>query len=198
MAREKEYQRLPGWGTRRRGLFAAGRCRIWLGRDHLLCSDYAWYKEDYKRFYFRDIQAIIIRKTVGGKIVNGILTGLAVPSLAAAIVLSDGFRIFFFIIAAFFLLFLLINTLYGPTCVTRLRTAVQTEELPSLNRLWRARKVLARIRPIIAETQGGLVAEEIPARMADLVHPPIANPVQPASEFQPPVEEAPPENPPQS
>jgi hypothetical protein len=31
---------------------------LWLGEDHLLCVDSNGYAETYKRFYFRDVQAI--------------------------------------------------------------------------------------------------------------------------------------------
>jgi hypothetical protein len=62
------------------------------------------------------------------------------------------------------LAFLVANLLLGPTCVCHLKTAVQTEELPSLRRLRRARKVLARLRPLIVAAQGELTLGEIAAR----------------------------------
>src|SRR5438270_10777538 len=37
--------------------------RLYLGPDHLLQTASTGYSETYKRFYFRDIQAIVIRKT---------------------------------------------------------------------------------------------------------------------------------------
>ena len=141
---------------------------LWLGEDHLLGVVSHGFSEEYKRFYFRDIQAIIIRKTDGGRIGNIILLALAVPALIAALVSSAGFNIFWFIVTGIFLLFVLLNTLGGPTCVCHLRTAVQTDSLPSLGRIRRARKVLARLRPLIAEAQGQLDPAEIPARMVQL------------------------------
>ena len=71
-------------------------------------------------------------------------------------------------VALSFLLLLLLNTLRGSACVCHLRTAVQEEELPSLNRVRRARKVLDRLRPLIAATQGQLAPEEIQARLQEL------------------------------
>jgi hypothetical protein len=44
---------------------------------------------------------------------------------------------------------------------------VQVEELPSLSRLPRARKVLTRLRPLIVAAQGQLAPEEIPAKMQE-------------------------------
>jgi hypothetical protein len=201
MAEEKEYQRLPPLLSRRRkqGLISVTttRSRLWLGSDHLLCVDSIWYSEDYKRFYFRDIQAIVIRRTDKGRIVNAVFGVLAVPPLIAALTTSGGWLVFWFIVAAFFLLLLLLNTLYGPTCVTHLRTAVQTEELASLGRLPRARKVLARLRPLIAQAQGELNPAEIPARMAELAKLPVgsaAAPMEPSAPipfFPPPAADAP-------
>lgn len=200
MAEENEYQRLPPLLSRRRkqGLISVTtmRSRLWLGADHLLCVDSIWYSEDYKRFYFRDIQAVVIRRTENGRIVNVVFGVLAVPPLIAAIATSGGWLVFWFIVAAFFLLLLLMNTLYGPTCITSLRTAVQTEELPTLCRLPRARKVLTRLRPLIAQAQGELNPAEIPMRMAELAKPPISS--APASQepspipfFPPPAADAP-------
>src|SRR5437660_10422801 len=75
MARSaKLYRRLPG-----RGLVAAQRVQLYQGADHLLQVASTGYSESYRRFYFRDIQAITIQKTQLGKILNGIFgffTGL--------------------------------------------------------------------------------------------------------------------------
>src|ERR1051326_1750933 len=77
---EREYTRLTR--ARRRAKFAvssAGSSSLWLGKDHLLCIDTTGYTEAYKRFYFRDIQALSLRKTDGYK-----WWSLAFPVLALA------------------------------------------------------------------------------------------------------------------
>jgi hypothetical protein len=170
---EKEYQRLPGRGIRRQGaagLVSARRSRLWLGRDHLLLVESQWYTQEYKRFYFRDIQSIIIRRTNTGRIISLTLMIFAFIWLFGVIAATDGWRIFWIILLSIFGFFLSLNTLLGPTSVCHLRTAVQTEELPSVNRLRRARRVLGRLRPLITEAQGPLPPEEF-ARMAE---PPVA------------------------
>jgi hypothetical protein len=169
-ATEKEYMRLPGSGRRRQGLISAVsiRSRLWLGKDHLLSVDSQYYSEDYKRFYFRDVQAVIIRKTRNGAIGNVILGFLLAAGVLGFISTSGGPAIFWAIFAGFWIFGLLLNTAFGPTCVSHLRTAVQTDELPSLKRLRRAQKVLARLRPLIAQAQGEIPREEIPAWMAGL------------------------------
>jgi hypothetical protein len=167
-AKPKEYRRLPGRGIKRQGFlagsFTARRARLWLGQDHLLSVESQWYTEEYRRFYFRDIQAIIIRKTLTGRIINIVLGVLALLNLLGAFASTDGLRVFWSVIMGVFAFFLLLNTLAGPTSACHLRTAVQTEELASLRRVRRARKVLARVRPLIAEAQGELTPEEIAGR----------------------------------
>ncbi len=180
MAKEREYQRLPGRAFRRYAVAVAVRSRLWLGKDHLLLVDSPAYSEDYKRFYFRDIQAVTMRKTATGKIINIILATVALfPLLGAFSVFfvsprDIGLAIFWASIASFFLIFVLINSGFGPTCVCEIRTAVQTEEIPSLRRLWRARKVLRRIRPLILEAQGPFPAAATAAAPAGI---PTAQPV---------------------
>jgi hypothetical protein len=177
-AEEREYRRLPGRGVRRQGIATAARTRLWLARDHLLAVDYQWYSEDYKRFYFRDIQAVILRKTRTGRTINEVLTPLTciVLALALSLTIAGGpdelaFGMFWWIIGAVLLAFLVANILLGPTCRCHLKTAVQTEELPSLRRLRRARKVLARVRPLIVAAQGELTLGEIAARMGQATGP---------------------------
>ena len=165
-----EYQRLTR--ARSRGGFSvavASRTSLWLGKDHLLFVESNGYSETYKRFYFRDIQALIVQRTQVFTAVNLVLTIFFVLALAPALVAQEiGMRIFLFSAAGFFGLPLLINILRGRTCRCFLRTAVQIEQLPPLSRVRRAQKVFARIRPLIAAAQGGeLSPEMISTRMRE-------------------------------
>jgi hypothetical protein len=63
------------------------------------------------------------------------------------------------------LLLLGVNVALGPTCVCEVRTAVQTRPLPSLRRVRRAVKVIARIRPLVEAAQEALPREEIARRI---------------------------------
>ncbi len=164
---EKEYVRLPGRGMRRQGLISAGRAMtsLWLGKDHLLyLENRAGYTESYKRFYYRDIQAFILGKTQSGLIWNLVLGLLFLLCALPAVMVHDTVGKAFLIFLAFvFGIILLIHWLYGPTCVCYIKTAVQTEELPSLSRLPRALKVIERLRSRIAEAQGELTGEQVAA-----------------------------------
>ena len=75
------------------------------------------------------------------------------------------------IVTTGFALPLVINNLLGPTCVCHLQTAVQTEHLPSLNRIRRVQQLLNRIRPFIEETQGRIAPDEISARIRERFAP---------------------------
>jgi hypothetical protein len=177
---EKEYQRLTP--ARSRTTFVS-RSSLWLGKDHLLCIDSSGYTETYKRFYFRDIQTVIIVKSKRRVIWNwvlGPLTAIFLVLLLGSLPYTGstgsnsnlGEIVFFAFLGFIFALPLLINNILGPSCVCHLRTAVQIEELPPLNRLRRARKALNRLRPFMVAAQGGLPPEEISARMRAAVASP--------------------------
>jgi hypothetical protein len=178
---EKEYRRLSRPRLRRRGLLtvASTRSSLWLGKDHLLNIDSNRFTEEYKRFYFRDIQAITIRKTKRREIWNFALLMLLIGWIAMVIneLSSAGPAIdpaMGTLLGALFLILavpLLANNVLGPSCAVYLQTAVQIEELPSLSRMRRARKVLDRIRPLIVAAQGQLTPEEVSIRIRGMIQP---------------------------
>jgi hypothetical protein len=167
---EKEYQRLTRAHARSQFAVAAvSRSSLWLGKDHLLCIDSNGYTENYKRFYFRDIQAIIIRKTERHKYWGLVFAVLAVAfffpaGLSSEVVIKYAFGS----IAGIFVMIFLINLALGPASACQIRTAVQVEDLPSLNRLRRARKVLNRVRPLVVAVQGEITPEEISLRLQEI------------------------------
>jgi hypothetical protein len=163
MAKNKEYQKLPGT---KKG-FLIGRYTLWQGVDHLLHVYSRVGVEDYKRFYFNDIQAIITRKTITGKVQNTVLGFLLLLFTLPAILNVGGLSAFWAGFAGVLLIFLLINLHRGSTCETKLLTAVQTEKLHSLHRLKNAFKVMDSLRSHIQSAQGTLSREDlgkIPAR----------------------------------
>jgi len=171
---EQQYRRLT-WARRRQSgfvVFTYIRSSLWLGADHLLSIDSNGFAETYKRFYFQDIQAVTLRLTRRRLIWNwvlGVPIILFVAGWAYGLALSLSTRweelVPWVVITLILAIPLLMNNMLGPTCVCQLRTAVQTEELPSLCRLRKTRKILNRLRPLIAAAQGELAPEEIPARM---------------------------------
>ena len=143
------FRRLPGRGTS-----LAHYHSLYLGTDCLLQVASTGWSERYKRFYYEDIRAIVIRRTTSTMtILNVLLAILALSCVAVALSLGQpGFYVGAIILA----LPLLYNLLAGPTCVCHIYTSVQVEKLYSLRRLRTAHKVLARLRPLIEQAQGSL------------------------------------------
>ena len=173
------YAKLPGTGVRLEtwywvcflfpiAVLAMPRCRLWLGLDHLLAMEYAGAAESYRRFYFRDIEAFVIRRTHArrdmnvGLLILGLLT--AGPLFLYWIKNGDGgLLVAALVVATFWGAFAFINSIRGPACQTHIRTAVQFEPLPSLGRVRTANKVLARLQPLIAAAQGVPTGEDLTA-----------------------------------
>jgi hypothetical protein len=142
------YKRLPGTGGH-----MMNRASLWETDDHLLLVNGHLVSESYRRFYFRDIQAFTVCETKGGlwrTLIIGIFAVLlAVPAFflpTAGAVVFGGLALVFAVVAG-------VNALRGPTCLCKIHTAVQMQELPSLNRLRSARQVLNSLAPKILQAQ---------------------------------------------
>lgn len=196
---EKEYKRLTRARMRRKGFITAfaTRSSLWLGKDHLLAVDSTGYTEEYKRFYFRDIQAITLvasQRRIIWNWVLGVFTVICVAGWSYGLLSRSseevGALIAGTIVTLIFAVPLFINNFLGRTCTCHLRTAVQTEELPSLSRVRRAHAVFNRIRPLIAAAQGQLAPEEIPGRMRELIGSPATATVADTRASSPVVDDA--------
>ena len=177
---EEQYQRLAR--PRSRSQFAVvyrSRSGVWMGNDHLLLVETNGFTENYKRFYFRDIQTITQEETKRG-LVWSIIQGsiLLIVLLVMVFNIPDGApahwsggaiagEIALATVLVIAGLFLLAGILAGPTCKVYLRTAVQIEELPALCRRRQVRKVMDQIRPRIAAAQGEISGEEVSARLQE-------------------------------
>ncbi len=147
---EEKYRRLPG---RRRGVISGAS--LWMGSDHILMVKTAWFREEYKRFYLRDIQAIVVAP--------GPRFYLSIPMLVFALVwLFSGLFMAFWptsvaigwIAGATAMLAAWLGISMAAGCRCRLYTAVSKDDLPSIFRTWTARRFLRRLQPLIAQVQG--------------------------------------------
>ncbi|MCP4108625.1 MAG: hypothetical protein GY749_24265 [Desulfobacteraceae bacterium] len=132
---------------------------LWLGPDHLLLVISWSVVEEYKRFYFEDIQSVTITETRTWKIfilVTGILGGV---SALSALLTSGGLAVFFWTMTGFNIIIFLINLHSGPSCYCYIQTAVQREKLYSISRVRTFQKVAAVIKPLIEQTQERLEPE---------------------------------------
>ena len=151
-----QYRRLPG---RSRGLM--GSASLWLARDHVLLVHSRGYVESYRRFYFRDIQAVLLRRTAAAWLWALVLALPLALTLLGAVV-SDGVgRMSWLIASGPFALALLIHVLRGASCVCHVRTAVEQTELPALRRLRVARRTCERLRALVEDAQGSVAAETL-------------------------------------
>lgn len=157
------YKRVPGSGLRSSGpvSMTAIRCSLWMASDHLLCVDRQLANEQYKRFYYRDIQAILIRPTNRTRNYNIAFALVIAAFMLAGLAIGGGGIVFFGLLALVAAVIMIVNSAKGPCCSCHLRTAVQTEELPSLSRLYNAEKAVALLRPLIEQAQGTLKPEDV-------------------------------------
>ena len=155
------YKKLPGRGTN-----FLERITLYLAPDHLLYVSSTGFSESYRRFYYRDIHSVTVRKTATGLLFNVLSGTLLFLCLVGA--LSTGGAagwIGWGISAALCVTLLLINVLRGPTCVCDIHTAVQSRRLYSVNRLRRAARLLAVLRPLLLAAQGQIDPDELQQRI---------------------------------
>lgn len=187
------YKRLPGMGRQ-----IASYSRLYLAEDHLLHVASSPFSERYKRFYFRDIQALILIRTetwiwILGAWLMAALLGVVIAVAANEAIVSTVFGC----VAGLFLTIGIIHVVAGPTCRCYVRTAVQMERLPSLSRLRRAQTILARITPSITQAQGTWPAPQVTSAEAEYARA-VIEPAETAKVVENPVQEPPPEQPPVS
>ena len=133
---------------------ALGSNALYIAEDHLLFCENMGYTESYKRFYFKEIQALIqtrsseyVAKSIGFTlwlIINGYFL-ITANEMALRIGLG---------IAAGIGLFLLIhNLVLGGSCKTHIITGAGITHLKLLSRKRYAAKLRAQLDPLIAEAQ---------------------------------------------
>jgi hypothetical protein len=155
---QKEYVQLPGSGYRVISPFSFAfssrtRCTLWQASDHFLFVESQRCIESYRRFYFTDLQAVIVRRTARGGLIN--IIGFLAVGLFALIAVASGIQeagwlVFWTFMAAIPVGIMITNVIKGPTCICFFKTAVQTEEIPSLKRQKRVDKIIAIINRKLA------------------------------------------------
>ena len=134
---------------------------LWLGPDHLLAVKSRWVTENYKRFYYRDIQAIIIRGIEHWKTISIILGSISTVFFLLMLVQDGGWAIFFGVIFGLFLIVFLYYLIWGANCESYIKTAVQIERLPAIYRLRTSSRAMNILLPWIDDAQGRLNRETI-------------------------------------
>ena len=129
------------------------RTKLYLGTDHLLLIEQLILVERYKRFYFRDIQVITATKSVRWIVFGTIWAFLALLSALSFFVPNPAAVTVGMFFTALFGVAFVHNMILGPTCIVRLRTAVQTHRVAPLERIRDFRKGMETIEPLIRQAQ---------------------------------------------
>jgi hypothetical protein len=148
----------------------SGYSRLWLAEDHILLVTSSGYSEEYRRFFFADIQALIVQATRWERGANWTFGGAALVFGALGFTTSGGGAIMLWIVAGVSALLVGINAALGPRCSVHIQTAIAKHPLEPLQRLREARKVIARVLPLIQSTQGTLTPEQL----ADITRPEVS------------------------
>ena len=152
----EQMRRLPGRSIRHFGL-GLQRHQLWVAESHVLYREIFGFQEEVKRFYYRDIQAIVCTPTrtwhTFSWLAGALLVFLAICGGAAAYL---GYMIPFamaWILATVALAILLGNLVLGPSCTTTLYTAAAEAPLYSLGRKRSAEKAITRIATMVQYAQ---------------------------------------------
>jgi hypothetical protein len=144
------YTKLTG---RHRSL--AGFTQLYLAPDHLLLLKSSRFSEDYKRFSFADIQAIVITELPNRVVFQVILILASLAWMALWFAVDSRFAKWTFeITGALSLLVPVLDIVKGPRCRLALHTRVSNETLAPVSRTRTARKFLAVLIPKIEAVQG--------------------------------------------
>ena len=169
------YRRLPG-----RPIAVFTPRSLWQGPDHLLWVKASMVREYYKRFYYKEIQSIVLQRDNRYRLWNFIWGMAALLFLLMALIVSgtpyaSGLFLIMTVVG------LLVNLVCGPTCVVFIQTAVQVEKLLSLTRVRTACKAIAQIRALVQAVQGRLDLDRLEANRLGGAAPSSRTMVSPAS-----------------
>ena len=151
-----------------------GTTRWYLSEDCLLASK-GNYTVEYRRFYLRDLESIVVwpdRAWLLRPIIPGVLLGALGASLWLWVNFTSGA-----IFGGAGLAWAALELARGPTAKSRIQATGTTVDLPLVKRTRRARRVLAKIDAAVRAARGTVM--EQPASMAG---PRPAEPVQTSSE----------------
>jgi hypothetical protein len=157
MTTDFPYVKLPG---SYHGFFR--KASLWEGVDHILLVSGSRFSEEYRRFYYRDIQALLVEKrpragSPGWWIILSILLIIAIISTGQ----NDPPYSWVGLAVLSLILLVRLDLTFRRSCRCSIQTAVSREVLPSLIRRRDAENAMSRLRTRIIAEQGEL-PDEIP------------------------------------
>jgi hypothetical protein len=129
------------------------RTKLYLGTDHLLLIEQLILVERYKRFYYRDIQAITATQSSRWLVFAGLWGFLTLLAALSFFVHNSIALIAGTLFTGLFGFAFVRNFIQGPTCIVRLRTAVQTHRIAPLERIRDFHRGMDAIEPLIQTAQ---------------------------------------------
>lgn len=147
------YRRLPG---RIMGFLACPSA--WLADDHILLIGGSRFSEKYQRVYFRDLEALLIRRK--SRFVIQWPYVLLVPFLLFIFfgpVSTQAFFPIFAVVAILVAVIVLISVRFG--CYLDLATAVGNVPVRSVAFVWTARRFAAKVGPLVQAAQHASTTE---------------------------------------
>ncbi len=169
MAEAHDYTKLRGIGSS-----PISPTRAYLGDDHLLLVIESMMGEEYRRFFYRDIQAVIVRKTgrrLWFNLVLGLLFLCCMAFLRYVVTQPTMHRPVFqnaipwmwsLALFALVLFLLIVNNISGSSVVCHIQTAAVTQRMPMVTRMLHARRFLKQIRARVEAVQGVLTLHAEP------------------------------------
>lgn len=145
-----------------------GGTKWYLSNDCLLAAKRTMYAVEYRRFYLRDLESIVVWPSHLWRLrlIPGILSAFLgaylwefVNSTAGEIFTGIGFA------------WVVLELVLGSTARARLRTSGATVDLRLVKRMRRASKVLAKIDEAVRATRGAVEQPTAPATTSSLAEP---------------------------
>ncbi|HEX2711554.1 MAG TPA: hypothetical protein VHM88_04930 [Candidatus Acidoferrales bacterium] len=134
-----------------------GGTKWYLSEDCLLAAKRVMYTVEYRRFYLRDLESIVVwpwRGWLLRPIIPGVLLGALGASLWYWVNFTTGA-----IFGGTGLAWAALELALGPTANARIRTTGATVDLPLVKRTRRARQVLAKIDAAVRAARGGVIEQ---------------------------------------
>jgi hypothetical protein len=146
-----------------------GGTKWYLSEDCLLAAKRMMYAVEYRRFYLRDLEYIMVwrsRLWLWRLIIPAVLLAALGGALWHQVNSTAGA-----IFGSMALAWLAFELALGPTAGSRIRTTGLSVDLPLVKRTRRARKVLAKIDAAVRATRGGFEQATAPASIAKPAEP---------------------------
>lgn len=134
---------------------------LWLAADHVLQVESTMVTERYQRVWLRDVQGLFIRPSREARWVLWVSLPLAALFALRAVFVEEAAPVFW-VFTGLSTMVLLYGLFLARNCHFYVITAVQRMEWANVARYRQARKLMARLEPLILEAQRNETAD-VPA-----------------------------------